>query len=176
MSVRPVVCESATSAIGVAMRVTVPRLTLVAIGAGATLCLTACSSTERLPTTRPALQSYSCCSSQDILAVHHPGEELRLHWIAVPARPSSRGAVSTVRLEASLSGPFASVSKLKSSGNSGDVTAPVVVTTDRVGVVPVSSILIPENAPAGSYNLAWSIDQDGGKVSAESVIQVSAKE
>ena len=121
-----------------------------------------------------ALQSYSCCSSEDINAVRHPGETLQLHWIATPAGHGSHGAVSTVRLEATLSGPFASVSTLKASNGPPTLTAPVVVTTDQVGQSPVSSLVIPADAGAGSYTLTTTVDADGGQVSSGSVIQVSA--
>ena len=122
----------------------------------------------------PALQSYSCCSSEDINAVRHPGETLQLHWIVTPAGPGSHQAVSTVRLEVALSGPFASVATLKSSDSAPSVKAPVVVTTDEVGQAPVSSLVIPADAGAGYYNLSATVDADGGQVTAGSVIQVSA--
>jgi hypothetical protein len=155
------------------MRLTVAWLTLVAVSAA---CLTACSSSGTTQANGPALQSYSCCSSGDISAVRQPGETVRLHWIATPLGPSSKSAVSDVRLKASLSGPFASLSELKAANRPAAVTAPVVVTTDRVGEAPVSIIVIPKDAPAGDYNLTTTIDQDGGQISAGSVIQVSVKD
>src|SRR4051812_26912732 len=111
----------ATAAMGIAMGVTAPGFALVAVAAAATLALTACSSTGSAGESRTALQSYSCCSSEDILAVRHPGEVMPLHWITAPAGPSAHGAVTPVRLEASLSGPFASISELKRSESSGMV-------------------------------------------------------
>jgi hypothetical protein len=157
------------------MRLTAPRLTLAAAASAAVLCVTACSSTANGRATGPALQSYSCCSSRDILTVRHPGETMRLHWIATPLAPSSNSAVSTVRMKASLSGPFGSVSQLKASHSPVTMTAPTVITTDRVGGAPVSIILIPEDARAGEYNLTTTVDQDSGQISGGSVIQVSAK-
>jgi hypothetical protein len=158
------------------MAFTAPGFPLVAVAAAATLALTACSSTGSAGESRTALQSYSCCSSEDILAVRHPGEVMTLHWITTPAGPSTHGAVTPVRLEASLSGPFASISELKRSESSGMVPAPVVVTTNRLGDAPVSVIVIPEDAQAGPYNLTWTVDEAGGQVSASSVIQLDAKE
>ena len=155
------------------MRLKAHRLTLTAGVSIAVLGLAACSSGGSSHQSAPALQSYSCCSSEDINAVRHPGETVQLHWIAVPAGPGYHGAVSTVRLEASLSGPFASVSKLKSSDISPTVKAPLVVTTDEAGQAPISSLAIPADAGAGSYSLTFTIDADGGQVSGGSVIQVS---
>ena len=125
--------------------------------------------------TGPALQTYSCCSPSDIYAVRHPGETVYLHWIATPLGPSATSAVSTVRLGAGLSGPFASVSALKSSNSPTTLTAPVIVTTDQVGDAPVSVIVIPKDAPAGYYNLTTTIDQDGGQLTGGSIIKVSTK-
>ena len=156
------------------MRPTAHRLTLLAMASSAVLGLAACTSNGSTHASTPALQSYSCCTSEDIDAVRHPGETVQLHWIATPAGPGSHGPVSTVRLEATLSGPFASVSTLKASSGPPTLTAPVVVTTNEVGESPVSTFVIPADAGAGSYALTTTIDADGGQVSAGSVIQVSA--
>jgi len=137
--------------------------------------LTACSSTGSVVATGPALQRYSCCSSGDIGAVRHPGDTIKLHWIATPLGPSATSAVSTVRLGAGLSGPFASVSALKSANSPATLTAPVIVTTNQVGDAPVSVIVIPKDSPAGYYNLTTTIEQDGGQLSGGSVIKVSPK-
>ena len=148
----------------------------LAVASVAMLCVTGCSSNGGGGPSGPPLQSYSCCSSSDILTVRHPGDTVTLHWIATPAGPSARGKVSSVRLEASLSGPFASVSQLKASATAGTLKAPVVVTTDRLGDAPVSEIVIPKDAQAGTYNLSWTINESGGQVSAASVIQVAAQD
>jgi len=137
------------------------------------LALAACSSTSSVVAIGPSLQSYSCCSSGDIDAVRHPGETVNLHWLPTPLGPSATSAVSTVRLRAGLSGPFASVSALKSANSPATVTAPVIVTTNQVGDSPVSVIVIPQDAAAGYYNLTTTIDQDGGNVTGGSVIKVS---
>ena len=156
------------------MRLTACGLTLVAATSGAVLGLAACSSSGSSQASAPALQSYSCCSSEDINAVRHPGETLRLHWIATPAGPGSHGPTSTVRLRASLSGPFASVSTLKAADDPPTVSAPTIVTTDQRGQAPVSVLVIPVDAGGGYYNLTTTIEADGGQVSGGSVIQVSA--
>ena len=142
--------------------------------------LAACSSTSPEAIDGPALQRYSCCSSGDLSAVRHPGETVELHWLTTPLEPSANYPVSTVRLSASMSGPFSSVSALKSSALKtpafpASVTAPVVVTTDQVGEAPVSVLVIPTSARAGYYNLTTTIDQDGGQLSAGAIIQVAPK-
>jgi hypothetical protein len=139
------------------------------------LGLTACSSTSSVVATGPALQTYSCCSSGDINAVRHPGETLTLHWIATRLDPSASSASGTVRLSAGLSGPFESVSALKAANSPATLTAPVIVTTNRVGDAPVSVIVIPQDAASGYYNLTTTIDQDGGRLTGGSVIKVSTK-
>ncbi len=154
----------------------IARATLVVAAAPiVVLPLAACSSTDGVPVEHVALQSYSCCSSEDIDVVRHPGETMKLHWIATPLGPSAVFPVSTVRLSASLSGPSASVSALKASTGPDAVTAPVILTTDQVGEAPVSVIVIPKTAPAGFYNLTTTIDQDGGQRSGGTIIQVTAK-
>jgi hypothetical protein len=126
-------------------------------------------------TTGPALQTYSCCSSGDIDAVRHPGETLRLHWLATPLAPSATITISTVRLGAGLSGPFASVSVLKAANRPATLKAPVIVTTNQDGGAPVSVIVIPKDAADGYYNLTTTVDQDGGQFTGGSVIKVSTK-
>ncbi|HEY5136017.1 MAG TPA: hypothetical protein VIJ41_09505 [Candidatus Nanopelagicales bacterium] len=152
------------------------RLFLPAAAAAAlVLDLAACSSTSSVVATGPALQTYSCCSSRDIDAIRHPGETMNLHWLATPLGPSATSAVSTVRLGAGLSGPFESVSALKSANSPATLTAPVIVTTNQVGDAPISVIVIPKDAAAGYYNLTTTIDQDGGQLTGGSVIKVSTK-
>ncbi len=150
-----------------------PRLLLPGAAAAVVLVLAACSSTGSVVATGPAVQTYSCCSSADILAVRHPGETVTLHWVATPVGPPASGAVSTVRLGAGLSGPFASVSALKAADGPATMTAPVIDTTNQAGEAPVSVIVIPQDAPAGYYDLTTTIDQDGGRLTGASVITVA---
>jgi hypothetical protein len=150
-----------------------PPFTTAAVASMVVLGLAACSPSASVSTTGPALQTYSCCVPGDITAVRHPGETVTLHWIATPRGPSTQMSVSTVRLEAGISGPFATVSALKASTSPPTVTAPVIVTTDRVGGAPVSVIQIPKNARAGFYNLTTTVDEDGGRRSGGSVIRVA---
>ena len=135
--------------------------------------LTACSSSGGVVATGPALQTYSCCSSADINTVRHPGETMQLHWIVTPLAPSATSGMSTVRLGAGLSGPFASVSALKAANSPPTVKAPVIVTTNQDGGAPVSVIVIPQDAAGGYYNLTTTVDQDGGQLTGGSVITVS---
>ena len=150
----------------------IPRLSNAAAAAALGLALAACTSTSGVVTSGPALQRYSCCLSGDILAVRHPGETVKLHWITTPLGPSANSAASTVRLGAGLSGPFVSVSALKAADSPATLTAPVIVTTNQVGAAPVSVIVIPKDTPAGYYNLMTTIDQDGGQLAGGSVIKV----
>jgi hypothetical protein len=107
--------------------------------------------------------------------VRHPGETVQLHWLATPLAPSATSTMSTVRLGAGLSGPFASVSALKATNSPATLKAPVIVTTNQDGGAPVSVIVIPKDAADGYYNLTTTVDQDGGQLTGGSVIKVSTK-
>jgi hypothetical protein len=107
--------------------------------------------------------------------VRHPGETVQLHWLATPLAPSATSTMSTVRLGAGLSGPFASVSALNAANSPATLKAPVIVTTNQVGDAPVSVIVIPKDAVDGYYNLTTTIEQDGGQLTGGSVIKVSTK-
>jgi hypothetical protein len=139
------------------------------------LALAACSSPGSLVSTGSVSQTFTCCSASDISPVRHPGETVRLHWIATPLEPSASSQVGTVRLEARLSGPFPSVSALKAADGPATITAPVIVATDMAGGAPVSVLRIPKDAPAGYYNLTTTVSQEGGQFSGGSVITVAAK-
>jgi len=139
------------------------------------LALAGCSSPGGVVSTGPASQTFTCCSASDINPVRHPGETVRLHWIATPLDRSASSQLSTLRLEAGLSGPFPSLSALKAADGPATIMAPVVVATNKVGSAPVSVIRIPMDAPAGYYNLTTMVSQGGGQISAASVITVAAK-
>ena len=122
---------------------------------------------------RPATFTYTCCRAADINPVRHPGDVVRLHWIASPSTPARSQHGGHVRLTASLAGPYASVTDLKA----GPVRCPSVVAnpiliTDQTVDAPVSTLAIPVNAAPGFYNLTTAVTDPAGRTSGSSVVRI----
>lgn len=80
-------------------------------------------------------------------------------------------------LTALLTGPFSSVSALKSAivkGHRGALTAaaPTIRISRDPPRSPVSVIAIPANAPPGLYELDFSLSASGGSVKGGSIVSV----
>lgn len=80
-------------------------------------------------------------------------------------------------LTALLTGPFRSVSALKSAivrGRRGALTAaaPAIRISRDPPRSPVSVIAIPANMPPGLYELTFSVSASGGSVSGGSIVSV----
>ena len=52
------------------------------------LVLTACISPESVTSTAAANQPFACCTSGDVSPTRHPGETVKLHWIATITNPT----------------------------------------------------------------------------------------
>ncbi|MGW3855802.1 hypothetical protein [Micromonospora arida] len=124
--------------------------------------------------------TYTCCDGQDVDTVYQPGQEMTVHWIVQPGTdPAAKPA--QVELTARLTGPYGDISELKSAAGGtarpalGEVTfeAQPVRPSGAAGERPVSVIRIPEDAPPGSYNLIFAVDEGGGIVSGASVVRVA---
>lgn len=129
----------------------------------------------------PAAQgpTYTCCATGDIDRDYRAGETLTLHWIVVPGQPG--GAPPNVELNVWLSGPYSSVTELKSAGADASggpggfmFKAEPVRPSGAAGEQPVSLIAIPPTAAPGYYNLVTSIGEPGSSVSGASVIRIVA--
>jgi hypothetical protein len=138
-----------------------------------------CSSNSTHETTSAQHATYSdtCCRAADIDAVRHPGDVIHLHWTAtsVPASQSG-GPEASVRLTASLAGPFVSIAKLKAAGLHAPqpAAAKSIRTTDRAGGAPVSTLTIPKDAAAGFYNLTTALESGDGRSSGGHIIRLVA--
>jgi hypothetical protein len=123
--------------------------------------------------------TYTCCATGDIDRDYRAGETLTLHWIVVPGQPG--GAPPNVELNAWLSGPYSSVTELKSaeadmSGAPGSfmVKAEPVRPSGAAGEQPISRIAIPPTTAAGYYNLVTSIGEPGSSVTGATIIRIVA--
>ncbi len=76
----------------------------------------------------------------------HPGDVVRLYWIASPSTPARSQHGVHVRLTASLAGPYASVTDLKagSSSRPGVIADPILITA-KLGNVATSARAAPSN-------------------------------
>jgi hypothetical protein len=157
------------------------RKVLIAIFVVTTLVLSPTTSGAQTKDSHQATFSYSCCSASLIDTIHHPGEVLKLRWTQLTNPPTSnKQPAFTMVLSANISGPFATVTSLKSAfGRShpkyGDVNskATVIRLSNTKSANPVSSIRIPANAGKGYYELTTSLA--GGSVTSGggSIIRIS---
>jgi hypothetical protein len=97
---------------------------------------------------------------------------------------SSGASQAVVTLTMVLTGPYASVSTLKTSiaatsspgqpgGRAPTAVAPAIRTTTRAGGAPVSVLVIPRSAAAGFYNLQFGIASGSARVSGSTIIRVA---
>jgi hypothetical protein len=123
--------------------------------------------------------SYSCCTAYQVNTVYHPGGALKLQWI--PKRDASNNyTATTITLSASISGPFRSVTSLKTDFSRSHPKLGVVNSkaltirlSNRESAHPVSLIHIPANASKGFYELTTSIKDGPVTSGGGSVIRIS---
>ncbi len=111
---------------------------------------------------------------------YQPGQTLAVHWIVVPGKLSTGSSTHQVELNARVTGPFASVSDLKTGVRqqpSGDstFTAEPIRPSGRAGEQLVSFILIPATAAPGYYDLITSVTEPPGSHGGASIIHVTPK-
>lgn len=123
--------------------------------------------------------TYSCCTAAVVAAEFHPGEVLRLPWVATADVPSA-GKVDMVTLTAKISGPYKTVASLKSAFarrtpqlGKFNVEADQVRVSDGVAERTVELIKVPRDATAGFYELTTSTATHSLVVSGGAVIRVS---
>jgi hypothetical protein len=107
-----------------------------------------------------ATYSYSCCTAAVLDAIYHPGEVIRLPWIATANTPGTGTAEVMVTLEAKISGPYKTVASLKSAfarhtpqlGQFNAEAVHIHISSDSAERY-VSVIRVPSNAKPGFYEL-----------------------
>ncbi|GGM56393.1 hypothetical protein ACFFX1_29475 [Dactylosporangium sucinum] len=142
------------------------------------LAMASCTATPSIPT--GTATTYTCCEAADIDRDYQPGQTLTVHWTVVPGTLTAGGPAHEVELNARLTGPYATVSDLKTaSGNDleggSTFTADPVRPSGQAGEQPVSSILIPLTAAAGYYDLITSVSGPPGSYGGASIIRVIPK-
>ncbi|MGW3618556.1 hypothetical protein [Micromonospora arida] len=152
---------------------------LVVVACLALLVASGCGSGRSTPAAGTPT-TYTCCDGEDVDTVYQPGQDMTVNWIVRPGTdPAAKPA--QVELTARLTGPYGDVSELKSAAGGTARPALGVVTFEAqpvrpsgaAGERPVSVIPIPEDAPPGSYNLIFAVDEGGGVVSGASVVRVA---
>lgn len=127
-----------------------------------------------------ATYSFTCCKATDVNTVRHLGETLILHWISTPGSPSAAHPVS-LTLSASLSGPFGTARALKKTlGSRGTgktpslevLNAKPIHTTTWNDRPLLTAIPVPSNAPAGLYDLRFTVASANTSGSGDSIITI----
>ncbi len=118
---------------------------------------------------------FTCCvNSTAMLRAWHPGQMMRVEWMAESAGTTADHTQHPITLTALLTGPYASAAAVKASGiHSVTLVAAPLRVTDRSAGSPVSTIALPLDLAAGWYNLATAIRSDAGTVGGSTVIQVT---
>ncbi len=124
--------------------------------------------------------SYACCSETLTgQPIWHSGKDVKLHWYALPPAGTTDPTAHRVDLKLTLTGPFTTVTELKSvvslkgeSAGTRTVRAPTIVTTDRSADTPLSDLTLPRDLPAGYYNLQSSAGFGGNSAGGSQIIYV----
>lgn len=124
--------------------------------------------------------SYACCNETLTgQPIWHAGEDVKLHWYASPPARTTDPTAHRVDLKLTLTGPFTTVTDLKSavslngeSAGTRTVRAPTVVTTDRSADTPLSDLTLPGDLPAGYYNLQSSAGFGGNSAGGAQIVYV----
>jgi hypothetical protein len=157
------------------------KIIMFAFVVATTVALMPATSDAQTKNSYRATFSYSCCSASFIDTVRHPGEVLRLRWIQLTNAPTSnKQPAFTIVLSADISGPFATVTSLKSAfarsrPKYGDIIsrATAIRVSNTKLTKPVSLIRVPTDAGKGYYELTTSVA--GGSVTSTvgSIIRIS---
>ncbi|WP_433825821.1 hypothetical protein ACQP2E_27395 [Actinoplanes sp. CA-015351] len=158
------------------------RLALLGAAGAAAVLLASCdpgTAGEAGDGASSAVVTYSCCADTDVDSPYHPGQVMSVRWTVESTNVPAAGGAAPVELSASLTGPYATVSELKSapedSTNAAEyvtLTAPPVRPSGTPGEKPVSTILISSDAGPGYYNLTTAMKQGEKIVDGASIIRV----
>lgn len=129
--------------------------------------------------------SYTWCVSDLGAEVWHAGQPVRVAWTAVRGKQGARPGPASVRLTVLLSGPFRSVAELKQAisgsppsatrpgGRAPIAAAPAIRATTRSAAAPVSALTIPQDAPAGFYDLQFVVAAGTSRNWGSTIIRVA---
>ena len=151
------------------------RLLLVAVLGIAVVIGWHSLATSSTPARNKPWVSFTCCRSADVDRVYHPGDTVRIHWIADFQPSGSTGATAPITLTARIVGSFRSVQHMKRQfrmSARGIESEPIHVTEQSLGRHPISEIQLPADTHPGVYSLVTTIN-DGGVESGASSITVA---
>jgi hypothetical protein len=156
-----------------------PSARLFLFVTAASLVLTPLASTANAATKTKAMYSYSCCTDSIVDATYHPGEVIRLTWIATPDA-SNTGSEEMVGLSAKISGPCKTVASLKSAFarhtpqlGRFNAEAEDLRVSNGVAKRCFSLIEVPRNATADFYELTTTTSIPSLVTSGGAVIRIS---
>lgn len=122
--------------------------------------------------------TFTCCRSTDVDRAYHPGETIRIHWIANFQPHGSTGEAVPITLIARVVGSFPSAGQMKHNLNvrgAGIASGPIHVTEQSLGRNPISVIRLPRNISPGVYDLVTTITDGGGVVSGAASVKVVSR-
>lgn len=151
-------------------------LATAAAALGVAALTAGCGSRAATPAVQYARYQYSCCQN-GLPTVAHPGQDILLRWTASAEAPTTSTGTTAVTLSASVTGPFPTVTALKTAMSATKPPAPAaravdVRTTDRAGGTPVSTVALPALAPPGFYDVRTAVVSGGGMSSGDAIVQV----
>jgi hypothetical protein len=154
------------------MRVVFGRLTLLAWCLGALVLAAGCGTSISGVTYEHYM--VSCCQTSKANQPYQAGESLMVQWMVIPSGRTPSSAATQLDLRATLEGPYASVTGLK-SGTPAAYTlhAPAITTTDRASSVPPGVIQLPADLSPGYYDLVTTVAAPDSVTSGASVVQVT---
>ncbi len=152
---------------------------LLVLVTAASLVLMPVASAAHAASKTKATFTYTCCTASVVDATYHPGEVMRLPWIATANVPSV-GQSELVTLGAKISGPYRTVASLKSAFarhtprlGRFNAEADQIRVSDGAAVQRILLIKVPLDATAGFYELTSTTSTRSLVTSGGAVIRVS---
>ena len=147
----------------------------IAIG----LLVAGCSSQANSSSASYQVFAYHCCAEIGATTTWHPGQHVVIHWLAQPVGSRAEPSPVSISLTVRLTGPFASVDALKAAVSTKQLPpgtrtyegVPASV-TDRSGGAPTSELYLPNDLPAGYYNLESAESYASDKQSGATIVVV----
>ena len=131
------------------------------------------------PTSAGTSLWYSCCATDVVTTVWHPGQQVRIAWTPSGSQAIGARMVAPMTLTVVLTGPYRTTGDLKDANKGGPDRSSIVAAAPVIKLFavpvrsPVSVVTIPSDAAPGSYNLSFTVASGAASSSGASVITVA---
>ena len=152
-------------------------LHMAAVCAFVVLLAAGCASAP--PTSAGTSLWYSCCATDVVTTVWHPGQQVRIAWTPRGSQATGARMAAPMTLTVVLTGPYRTTGDLKDANKGGPDQSSIVAVAPVIKLLavpdrsPVSVVTIPSDAAPGSYNLSFTVASGAASSSGASIITVA---